>query len=181
MPGHPTTNCPLSPILAYYRGDGRDAAGRYRHEVLRFSTSQLEAVHDYIQWLFPLPEPSQYNQLAPVLTQTDIAAFNEDLDLRARLRESFGVMLAFYGMELAPQPDPPSVRSATAFAHRRSAWISLYDHNYLRITRILRSLSLLGLKAEAIAFLGCLEKLYEVHGAAIGPVTLEYWRDAIVV
>jgi hypothetical protein len=53
------------------------------------------------------------------------------------------------------------------------------NHNFLRISRILRSCSLLGLAAEAAAFLEALEALGETRRPVVGPVTLSYWRRAI--
>ena len=45
-------------IIGFYSGTEPDHRGRYLHEIQRWSDDQLEKVHDYIQWLFPLPEPS---------------------------------------------------------------------------------------------------------------------------
>jgi hypothetical protein len=42
----------------------------------------------------------------------------------------------------------------------RSGWITLGNHNHLRITRILKSLLTLGLQEEAVAFYDCLEDIY---------------------
>src|SRR6185437_16980358 len=70
-----------SPILAFYRG-GCDDRRRRLAEILAWSDARLEAVHDYIQWIFPLPEASGANPSAPVLSQADIAAFGADPGLR---------------------------------------------------------------------------------------------------
>ena len=40
----------------FLTGIGRDHRGRSLAEVLAFDDSALEQHHDYIQWLFPLPE-----------------------------------------------------------------------------------------------------------------------------
>ncbi|MDX2255402.1 MAG: opioid growth factor receptor-related protein [Pseudanabaenaceae cyanobacterium bins.39] len=53
------------------------------------------------------------------------------------------------------------------------------NHNHLRITRILRSLSLLGLKAYAKAFLACLKELDQENPKAIAPQTMEFWENAV--
>ncbi len=154
-----------SAIVGFYRG-GRDARGRTRGQILAWDDARLEAVHDYIQWLFPLPEASAFSQDAPRLTAADIAAFRRDPVLTAALRASLHRMLAFY--RLADRADPP----------RR--WLTPGNHNFLRITRILRSLHLLGLEDEAAALLARLEVLALDRAAAaiIGPRTLAFWRDA---
>ncbi|MFN3593440.1 MAG: opioid growth factor receptor-related protein [Thiobacillaceae bacterium] len=84
-----------SPLIAFYRGSGRDAAGRSLAQILAWDDERLERVHDYIQWLFPLDAPSAFNPLAPVLSPADIAAFRVDPQLRERLRASLRLMLRF--------------------------------------------------------------------------------------
>ena len=88
----------MSPLLAFYRGAGPDAAGRTIDEIWAFDHRQLEMVHDFIQWLFPLPEPSRFNPDAPLLTAADMAAFRAAPALRARALRSLDLMLAFYGL-----------------------------------------------------------------------------------
>jgi len=77
------------------------------------------------------------------------------------------------------------VNLAPNFAGKAKVWLSPGNHNYLRITRILRSLTLLGLEAEAKAFLDCLAEIYksELHKPvpAISDDTMLYWRGATVV
>jgi len=53
-----------SRIIAFY-GTEPDHRVRYLHEIQQWPGGQLEAVQDYIQWLFPLPEPSGFNAAAP--------------------------------------------------------------------------------------------------------------------
>ncbi len=62
---------------------------------------------------------------------------------------------------------------------RQARWVTPGNHNLLRLSRILRCLHLLGFEDEARALLRDLEALYKAGaGAAIGPVTLGYWRRA---
>ena len=70
-----------TPWLDFYRGNGPDSEGRTLAEILAWSDDELEAVHDYIQWLFPLPEPSMFNADAPVLTPAEIAAARADASI----------------------------------------------------------------------------------------------------
>ena len=85
-------------IVRFYRGEGRDGAGRTIEEVWAFSAVRLELTHDFIQWLFPLRDRSAFVPGAPTLTDATVAAFHESSDLRDRLRRSLDVMLAFYGL-----------------------------------------------------------------------------------
>ena len=116
-------------------------------------------MHDYIQWLFPLPERSAFNATAPLLGPADIEAFQSPT-LQAALGRSLARMQSFYRPE------------------RRAGWLSPGNHNLLRITRIIRCLTVLGQGPAAGSFLDAILKL---EGAAdiAGPVTLRYWRGAL--
>ena len=48
-----TLGADVDPIVTFYRGEGRDAAGRSISDIWGWDDRRLEAVHDYIQWLFP--------------------------------------------------------------------------------------------------------------------------------
>ena len=168
-----------SPILSFYDG-GADHRGRTLERILAESDAWLESTHDYIQWVFPLPERSAYNASAPVLTRSDIAAFHAAPELRARLLRAFGRLLDFYGFAMASdQPDRCTITPGPHHAQRTAHWITPHDHNFLRISRILRCLHLLGCPQAASAFLGVLEELARGDvGRTIGAVTLAFWRTA---
>ena len=169
-----------SPLVLFYREEGTDRRGRRLADILAWDDERLEMVHDYVQWLFPLPEPSGFNPHAPRLSHADQAAFTGDPALRARLLAAFRRMLAFYGLAL-DDGDPPTVRPDPGRPGRIPAWLRPGDHNLLRVTRILRSLTLLGLRPYAEAFLAA---LLDAHASGtvppVNPVTLRYWRDAVV-
>jgi hypothetical protein len=168
-----------SPILCFHAGSGTDDLGRRVADILAWDDLRLERVHDYIQWLFPLPERSAFNAGAPVLTGADIEAFRERDDLRAALRRALERMLAFYGFALETGPaGAPEVVRTRDYAAQTANWLTPGNHNFLRISRILRSLALLGLGVEARAFLAALEAVYAENGDVIGPVTRDYWRRA---
>lgn len=145
------------------------------------SLDALEGTHDFIQWLFPLPEPSSVNADAPLLTPDDIQAFTTDSSLRDELLRSFAVMLRFYGF--AVQEDAasraPAIVRAKTFTERRAIWLRPHSHNFLRITRILRALRLLGCAGHAVAFLRALEGVCAEFPDAISPRTIAFWRGAL--
>jgi len=161
-----------SALLDFYRGRGVDAAGRTIEDIWAWDRRRLEMVHDYIQWLFPLPAPSRFNPAAPLLSAADIAAFGEDADLRARASRSLDLMLAFYGLE---RRESAVVRRAGFAAE--TGWVEPLNHNHLRLTRIMSFLRHIGLKAQADALRACLEDIAAHEGAAaISPETLAFWR-----
>ena len=169
-------------LLAFYAGVGLDGEGRMHAQILSWPDARLEAVHDYIQWLFPLPEPSGANPSAPLVTPRVAAAFRASEPMRGRLREAWLRMLGFYGLEVELGPDAlGSVRQAGAFAERAQNWLTPYNHNHLRLTRILRSLHVLGLEQESAALFQALEAIYAAEPAAGRRITAEtfrYWQRA---
>jgi len=168
----------VSRIVEFYSGRAPDHAGRFLHDIQQWPDDRLEAVHDFIQWLFPLAEPSPVNPLAPVLDPEVIEAFAAQPELRENLRESFLRMLRFYGLEMQAG-SRPVIRPGANFMQRSGNWLHPGNHNHLRITRILKSLALLGLMGKSRAFLECLERIYAEHPGAISAVSLKFWRAAI--
>ena len=162
-----------SRILDFYRG-GQDDQGRTLDEILAWPDEQLEGVHDFIQWLFPLPERSSANPSAPILERETIAAFHASEELQDRLRQSFLRMMRFYGLEFHPE----KIQPAKNFSARSSNWLTPGNHNHLRLTRILHSLRLLGLESEAQALFRALSQLYESHPGRITFRTYEFWKNA---
>lgn len=160
-------------ILHFYRG-GQDDDGRTLDEILGWPDEELEAVHDFIQWLFPLPEQSGANPSAPVLDAATIEVFRGSKDLQQRLRQSFLRMLRFYGLEL----HDGVVQQAANFSARSANWLNPGNHNHLRLTRMLRSLRLLGLTAESAALYRALSEIYRSHSDCITQRTYQFWTGA---
>ncbi len=93
-----------SQLIDFYRGEAADSEGRTLEEILGWDYIRLELVHDFVQWLFPLDEPSAFNPDAPLLTNDDIAAFRRIPPLRENLMRAFEKMLGFYGFRLSHEP-----------------------------------------------------------------------------
>ena len=169
-------------IADFYSGRSPDHRGRFLREIQQWPDDRLESVHDFIQWLFPLPEPSPVNPLAPTIDPATIAAFSTQPELRASLRGSFERMLRFYGFQMHAGP-PVAVARAPEFAARSQHWLSPGNHNHLRITRILKCLTTLGLAEEARAFFQTLSQLYREEAAQPRPgitsVTFQFWQAAV--
>ena len=67
----------------------------------------------------------------------------------------------------------------SAFDRRAANWLTPGNHNFLRITRILKSLTILGHEDMARAFLECLSTIFDDHRGIIGDRTWDFWRAAI--
>ncbi len=166
----------MDPLLSFYRRQSTDDRGRTLDQVRALDVRELERVHDYIQWLFPLPEPSGANPMAPTLTPEAIAAFRSDATLQRELLASFALMLTFYGFRVAH--GTTRIERAPNASNRIAEWLRPGNHNFLRLTRIMRSLNVLGLAEYARSFLGQLEQLYSEHPQIVGDRTIGYWRRA---
>ena len=171
-----------SKLVDFYSG-ATDDRGRTLAAILAWPDTELERVHNFIQWLFPLPEQSGANPSAPTLDEQSIERFRTSPELQNRLRESFLRMLKFYGLRLQSRESHLQVTEAANFATRAREWLQAGNHNHLRISRILRSLTLLGLTAEAQAFFDWLSKTYEAERQkswpAIPETTFGYWQRAV--
>jgi Opioid growth factor receptor (OGFr) conserved region len=169
------------PLYLLARDRNPDDPGRFLKEIQDWSNDNLERTHNYIQWLFPLAELSGFNSGAPVLDENTIQHFRGSPELRANLRTSFVRMLVFYGFDMAD--DPLRVVPSKSFCERARNWMNRSNHNHLRITRILKSVTTLGLEEEAIAFFQCLEALYRLkldeQEPQISEGTFLYWRSAV--
>jgi hypothetical protein len=167
-----------TPLADFYAGRRRDFAGRSIDDIWAMPLDELEYNHDYIQWLFPLRERSGVEPNVPVIGDDTVAAF-EDPDLHARLARSARVMAAFYGFEIVDDGRDVRVRRQVSFEERRRVWLTPGNHNFLRQTRIVKSLATLGHPRLAAAWLDELLAIAGEYASVIGPVTVRYWRDAL--
>lgn len=164
----------MSRLIAFYRGQAPDSQGRTIDDMWSWDHRRLEMIHDYIQWLFPLPEHSRFNPDAPLLVPADMAAFRADPALQDRVRKSLDLMLGF----LALERNGAVIARGSDFTRPR--WLEPLNHNHLRLTRILLFLGHAGLEVEARALLACLEDIAAHEGRnAIAPRTLGFWRAAL--
>ena len=164
-------------VVAFFSG-GPDSEGRTLDDILSWDDDRLEAVHDYIQWLFPSRQPSAVNRFAPIATDATVRAFERDGTLRAGLRRAFERMLRFYGFHVR---DGRVEIDDRRFATRARIWLHAGNHNHLRLTRIMDALSTLGLRDEALALQRCLiDDVCAGPGTdRVTPHTLEFWRRAV--
>jgi len=165
---------PSNPLIAFYRDGGRDDRGRTLDEILAWDDERLEEVHDFIQWLFPLPERSGANPSAPVLDGETISTFHATPAMQEHLRNAFERMLRFYGLRWTGV----AVGRAENFRERAQNWLWPGNHNHLRLTRILRSTLLLGLETESKALFQTLNTVYREFPDRISSRTHAFWSDA---
>lgn len=141
------------------------------------SLDELEYTHDYIQWLFPLRERSSVEPLTPTLDDAAIAAFRTPA-LSARLIRSAEIMAAFYGFHMHRDENRWRLDLAPNAAERQRVWLTQGNHNFLRLTRMMKSLATLGHRDLSHAWLEMLRELYDRHSTVIGARTLQFWTAA---
>jgi hypothetical protein len=167
----------MSAILDYYAGAGRDGAGRTLAQTLALSPQEKETRHDFIQWLFPLDQPSRFNPGAPLLRPDDVEAFRTRPELRARLLESLDAMLAFYALRRDPQRGEilPAREDWPSGVH----WLGPGDHNHLRLSRMVQSLALLGEEEWGSALRDRLVRIAAEHPDRVSPATTRVWNGLL--
>lgn len=146
-----------SRIINFYRGAGKDDAGRTFDEVLALSHDQLEQKCDWVQWVFSLPEPSRAHPSSPVATREDLEQFRQSAELQAKVGRALTVTVRFL---------------------LRGHWLHPDDHNHLRITRIIRFLTLTGSHVAAHAVYALCSGLM-VEAGLEDADALWYWAEAL--
>jgi hypothetical protein len=86
-------------------------------------------------------------------------------------------MLRFYGLQYINETK--QVERSADYPIRKQEWVNMFDHNYLRITRILKCLMTFDLVVEARSFHQCLSEIYREDRDRIGAETFQYWTDAV--
>ena len=230
-------------VVPFFTDGSVDPLGRTYESMLNFSLDRMEECHDYVQFMWPLHEPSAFASVFPVLTREQAAAISASPAARARMLAGLAKFRVFYGVPEgvvipvrrkahANAPDggpaavvgPDEVADVTAIGDvpRRSPrlnasahasagptseglaaashgdggaaasepataaptpdisrvrlWAHNGDHNLLRITRIIRSLRLIGLDDAAAAFW----RDFQIVGewAKLSAATIGFWRRA---
>ncbi len=166
-------------LVSFYRGQEANINGVTLEQILGWDDTRLESVHNYIQWLFPLKTVSGPNPTAPILDNATIQTFQNDPALKNQVLRSFRKMLTFYGLQM--DENTKVISRAANFNARASVWLHNPSghHNFLRISRILLSMNLLGLGAYSKSFFEVLVDIKRNEGKnAINNTTLGYWESA---
>lgn len=142
----------------YFCGLAPDHTGRFLADILCKDNTWLEHTHDYIQWLFPLFDPSPVNPHAHLLT-------HEMLD-------------EIKGSEVAVDNIMRALARMVNYFLTTDQWATAYNHNMLRITRILHSISYTLGCGQSHWFLRTVLRRCEVLGYGVPSDTLMYWSCA---
>ena len=147
-----------SRIVRFLRGDQRDTQNRCIKDMHDMPDWKIERTHDIIQWMFPTDIPSKHQPDAPVLTAEDIEAIKKDEHIKAIIQLSLTRMILYY--------------------EKDNYWITQKNHNFLRLTRILRCLWLVGFKHDYVCLQKALDEVFIDYPDIIGEETYLYWKNA---
>lgn len=148
----------MQDIVSFLQGEKRNSSGWLLSDIWKFTDSEIENTHIFIQWVFPTSEVSRATPGSPVLDEDQIAQINKN----DRAKQNLSKSADWY----------------FNFLRRNSFWRKPHDHNHLRITRLLKSLRLLCGDDEADYYK---EQLWQLLGADISIIpskTIDYWEDA---
>lgn len=161
-------------LLKFYRNESKNNRGVALSDIWHYSDAQLEKNHHFIQWLFPTNQKSAFNWSAPVLYLPEIILLKNDATVIKNFRHSLIFFLRFYGLMLH---NDNSITFATDFDQKAKNWISPNNHNYKRISRILRFLTIFEFTEIKDSFTKALNAIYKVHSNTIGEKTYSIWMS----
>lgn len=128
------------------------------HKVMHADNEWLEMHHDWIQTAFPLYTPSCYHPGSVLLTRELLEAIKDDVWVVEQIHRALARMALYF-------------KSTTH-------WAEQYNHNLLRITRILLSISYTLGSGKAHWFLRTILRRCEELGFRPETTTLNYWSCA---
>lgn len=146
-------------IVDFLIGSEPDIEGRYFNDILTMSDYDLEYCHDYIQWMFPLKDVSKFNPNACILTDEDIVLIKSNPIAIANFKAGIHRLVGFY--------------------EKYEYWALDQNHNILRITRIIKSTSLLLSPAHAEKVYQRILKRCTRVNFFPNELTIKYWICAI--
>tara|TARA_B100001109_G_scaffold48139_1_gene38849 strand:- start:16 stop:483 length:468 start_codon:yes stop_codon:yes gene_type:complete len=145
--------------LDFLSNGGTDFKGRTLESIWSFTDQQIESTHDFVQIIFPLDKPSQSSFHGHYLDSKDtINKIKDSLIAKENILKSSKWYFSFL---------------------KRNIWLwnRKYDHNQLRITRVIECLRLLVSEDDADKFY---EDVLEIikDDNKINQTSLNFWRNA---
>lgn len=147
-----------NPLFEFLSANGFDDKGRRLVQIWNASNEFWEKDHSFIQWVFPLKEKSRFNPDAPLLTDELIEMLKGNDFAMVSMEISFLRALRFLQL---PNTETPF-------------WAKAGNHNILRVSRILKCLSLLSMN-ERTDYLW--SQLSPLEGL-VGEKSFAFWKEA---
>ena len=145
--------------LDFLSNGGVDFKGRTLEMIWSFTDEQIESIHDFVQIIFPLAKPSESTFHGYYLSSQEI-------------------INKIKGNQTAKENILKSSKWYFSFLKRNIwLWNRKYDHNQLRITRVIECLRLLVSEQEADKFYENVLKIIEDDNR-INEISLNFWNKA---
>lgn len=162
-------------LIDFFYFGGTDDQGRTLDFILNQPDDWLESTHNFIQWLFPLRERSGANPNAPLFDNELLGAFRLYSAGPEQMVRAFDRMLRFYGL----QRDDLVITKASNWNERKGYWYVGPTHNDLRISRIIKSMSISRLVEYSESLLDALHILAGESDCGFSREAIEFWESAI--
>ena len=145
--------------LDFLSNGGVDFKGRTLEMIWSFTDEQIESIHDFVQIIFPLDKPSESTFHGYYLSSQEI-------------------INKIKGNQTAKENILKSSKWYFSFLKRNIwLWNRKYDHNQLRITRVIECLRLLVSEEEADKFYENILMIIEDDNR-INEASLNFWNKA---
>lgn len=164
----------MSQVIEFFENRVPNNSGYMIDDILMQKDYWLEAAHDWVQWIFPLQDLSNFNEDAPILTAEDIEFFKspQGINVAANYIAGINRMLEFMGLEAHTSSGTVDIEVIDE-ERATFVWAGQFNHNHLRITRMLKSMVLLGFSDYAVA-------LYDVMSPHDVPLSArQHWVEAV--
>lgn len=148
----------MGDVLKFLKGENVHPSGKTVSEWRAADDIAWENTHDVIQWMFPTMRPSKAQPHSPYLTVAEVHAIRKDAKAVESLRDN-------------------KERYFNFLYSRGLIWRVSRNHNHLRITRVIESLSLLIGSREAATFLEHVNAMCLNY--PINDETRKYWQNAV--
>ncbi|MEO6691425.1 MAG: opioid growth factor receptor-related protein [Saprospiraceae bacterium] len=171
-----------SPILQFFVDDDRIV----NH--LGFSLSAIinkvddpwlnDPDNNYIGWCFPI-----LNQTTNKYNTNIYNDFKKDSFLQERLLHVFLRMTDFYGLHFTHKhKDESNANNYSISIGNTDHWIESHNHNYIKISRMLRSTNHLGLQGFSYSMFELLDHVYhkDDNKKLIGSKVFDSWYSAVL-
>lgn len=165
-------------LFDFYVGGDVDFKGRTFEDMISLTDEQLEKSHDVIQWMFPLNEKSNHNKFAPILDDETI----QEMKSADSFQSNFDRMCNRFERFLSsPLKLIKSRNVGASHLAAKPHWVNPHDHNYLRITRVIKCCLLFGQTSSAESFWTAATHTYIEYPDIVGELTKKYWDEAIAL
>jgi len=150
-------------IIQFLSGKHCDFNGRVYEDILFYDDDEMEKCHDHIQWIFPLHEKSNHATNYPIINKEIVEECKKIPEICENISSAIRRMESFYGFDSVDR-------------EKQKIWCKDFDHNLLRITRIIRSSRIFGLEDEADDFYLSSKDAGDYF--SICDFSKEYWKKA---